>query len=451
MNSENSPPRAPWEKLGFGQTIAYAAGMIPAAYAPALIVGWLMYFYYPGEGEDVGTIYMGLGAFVLVQFVGRLMDSVADPLVGYFSDKTNTRWGRRIPFIIFGTPPLALTMALIWYPLTDHPSMANNLWLAGNLLVFWLAYTIVVAPHLSLLPEIAPEDKERNKVGGWMGVGEVLGTLIGAAIFGILIGKFKEGVQIGPIVIEDGFKLCGIIGGIGILVFFYLTWIFIKEKPYNAAKNVTFNFYRAARETLKNPTYPHFLVMISLLRLMVDIIFVLLPYYVVRHLGFKEDFAGILSAAIIVGAMLFFPLVIWASNKYGKKRVFSMGLLSFALFLPLGIVIPFTGLEGSTLQIVTGLVFFLLAPGAAAFLVLSRVVLTDVMDFDEKLTGFRREAMYNGIEGLITKLAAGIAPMLVALNFVLFNLENGVLTAFAMDAAIAFVAFLVFIPYPIRK
>ena len=148
------------QKLGIGRTLAYAAGIIPGAYSPALIVGWLMYFYYPGEGK--GVIYMSLGAFVAVQFIGRLMDSVSDPLVGYFSDKTKSRWGRRIPYIIFGTPFVAVTIALIWYPLTDHPSMANNLWLAGNLLVFWLAYTVVVAPHLSLLPEIAPEDRESS-------------------------------------------------------------------------------------------------------------------------------------------------------------------------------------------------------------------------------------------------------------------------------------------------
>jgi GPH family glycoside/pentoside/hexuronide:cation symporter len=430
-----------------------------------------MYFYHPGEGE--GKIYMGLGAFVIVQFIGRLMDSVADPLVGYFSDKTKTRWGRRIPYIIFGTPPLAISMALVWFPITDHPSMYNNLWLAFNLLVFWLAYTIVVAPHLSLLPEIAPDDVERNRVGGLMGFGEVIGTLFGAAIFGILIGTYSHGIKLGPIILSDGFKMIGVFSAFGILLFFWFTWWFIKEKPYSSSKDVQLNFYQAARETLNNPSYPNFLVMIALLRLLVDIIFVLLPYYVIRLLGLSLKFAGGLSGAIILGAVIFFPLIVWASNKFGKKKVFSLALLSFALFIPLAIIIPFLPLEGEGVKTIVAkivdlipklspeqvtptmfvsvCVFSLLAPGAAAFLVLSRVILTDVMDFDEKITGFRREAMYNGIEGLITKFAAGIAPMIVALNFFLFNMENGILTAFAMDALIALAAFLIFIPYPIRK
>ncbi len=84
-------------------------------------------------------------------------------------------------------------------------------------------------------------------------------------------------------------------------------------------------------------------------------------------------------------------------------------------------------------------------------MVLSRVVLTDIMDFDEKVTGFRREAMYNGIEGLITKFAAGLAPMLVAINIVVVGMETGILVAFGMDAVIALAAYIVFLPYPIRK
>jgi GPH family glycoside/pentoside/hexuronide:cation symporter len=436
--------------LSFGQTLAYAAGIIPGAYCPALLVGWLMYFYYPGEGK--GVIYMSLSAFVIVQFIGRLMDSVSDPLVGYFSDKTHSRRGRRIPYIIFGAPFVAVTLALVWFPITDHPSMANNLWLAGNLLVFWLAYTIVVAPHLSLLPEIAPESKERNAVGGWMGLAEVIGTLLGAAVFGIMIDAFKGGVELGPFHVADGFKLVGIMAGAAALGLFWLTWWFIKEKPFEAAKEVQFNFYQAVRETLKNPTYPHYLVMIALLRMLVDVIFVLLPYYVTRRLALSEGFAGGLSGAIILGAVVFFPLIIWGSNKYGKKRVFALGLLSFALFIPLAIVVPFLPVApGTPRMAVSILVFALLAPGAAAFLVLQRVIITDVMDFDEKITGYRREAMYNGIEGLITKFAAGVAPMIVALNFSLFTMDTGILTAFAVDALIALAAYLIFRPYPIEK
>ncbi len=439
--------------LTFWQTLCYSAGVLPAEFSPILITSWLMYFYIKGGGT--GVAYMSLGAFVLVQFLGRLMDSVSDPLVGFFSDRTRSRWGRRIPYIIFGTPFIAVTMALMWFPLTDHPSMANNVWLAGNLLVFWLAYTIVVAPHLSLLPEVAPGNEERLYVGGWQAVFQVTGIILATLGVGFAIEGFEEGVDLGVFKLADGYKFSGVVGAVATLVLFWLTWWFIKEKPHLAAKEVTFNFYRAARETLKNPTYPHYLVMIALLRLLVDVILGLLPFFVPAFVYMGEGMAGPVQAAIIVGAVLFFPLIISASNRYGKKKVFSVGLLSFAVLLPIGVILPVLPIYSAGLRLVAAIACFaLLAPGAAAFLVLQRVMITDIMDFDEKITGFRREAMYNGIEGLITKFAAGLAPVVIAINFALFNTPDfslGILTGFWVSAAVALVAYLIYRPYPIEK
>ncbi len=451
--------------LGVGSSLAYAAGMVPAAYGVQLITNWLMYYYYPGEGE--GKMYMALGTYVVIQLIGRVVDSVADPLVGYISDRTRSRWGRRIPYIIFGTPVLAVTMALMWFPLTEEPSMANNIWLAVNLCVFWFAYTVVVAPHLSLLPEIAPGNEERNRLGGWMALGEVLGYIIALVGFVILIETFKEGVSFGFIVhtiekeifvgwlsFENGFKFVGVLAGVWILILFWLTWWFIREKPAARSKEVPFNFFQAARETLKNPTYPPFLIMIALVRLLVDVVFVLVPYYTVVTLDLLEGDVAIFQGVMIIGSVFFFPLVIKIAQIKGKKWVFNKGLLSFAIVLPLPVILPFLPIDSAGgLKIAGAIVFATFAPGAAVFLVFSRVVLTDIMDFDEKVTGYRREAMYNGIEGLITKLAAGMAPVIVALNFFLFSESEGegILTAFVMNALIGLIAYLVFKSYPIEK
>ncbi|MFO8056926.1 MAG: MFS transporter [bacterium] len=437
-------------RLGVGRSLAYAAGMVPAAYGVQLITNWLMYYYYPGEGK--GKMYMALGTYVVIQLIGRVVDSVADPLVGYISDRTRSRWGRRIPYIIFGTPVLAVTMALMWFPLTEGPSMANNIWLAVNLSVFWFAYTVVVAPHLSLLPEIAPENEERNRLGGWMALGEVLGYIIALVGFAILIETFKEGVSFGPISFSNGFKFVGVIAGVWILILFWLTWWFIKEKPAARSKEVPFNFFQAARETLKNPTYPPFLIMIALVRLLVDVVFVLVPYYTVATLELVEGDVAIFQGCMIIGSVFFFPVVIKLANIKGKKWVFNKGLLSFAIVLPLPVILPFLPIDSAGgLKIAGAIVFASFAPGAAVFLVFSRVVLTDIMDFDEKVTGYRREAMYNGIEGLITKLAAGMAPVIVALNFFLFSEGKGILTAFVMNALIGLIGYLVFKSYPIEK
>ncbi len=441
------------KELTFIQTLAYSAGVLPAECFPLVLTSWLMVFYI---GKDVNNPkYMTLFAFVLVQFVGRLMDSVSDPLVGFFSDRTNSRWGRRIPYIIFGTPFVAITIALVWFPLTDHPSMANNLWLAGNLLVFWLAYTVVVAPHLSLMPEIAPGDKERLGVGGWMAVFGVIGMVLGSLAAGMVIEAFKDGVSLAGFQIKDGYKVTGIISGFIILIFFWLTWWFIKEKPFSESKSVPINFYRAALETLKNPTYPHYLVMIALVRLMVDVVLGVVPFFVVYFLFQHEGNAGFIQGAIIVGSVVFFPLILWGSGRYGKKKTFAFGLLVFASVMPLIVFVPVLPLYTQASRLLATIaVFGMLAPGAAAMLILQRVIITDIMDFDEKRTGYRREAMYNGIEGLITKFAAGLAPVVIGVNLALFNTPQfpyGIFTSIVFSAIIALIGYVAFKAYPIEK
>jgi glycoside/pentoside/hexuronide:cation symporter, GPH family len=453
MSNKNNDPIK--NDLTFGQTLAYAAGTLPAEFAPILITSWLFVFYIGSDTTSKTGLYMGLFAFVIVQFIGRVMDSVADPLVGFFSDRTESRWGRRIPYIIFGTPGIAITCILVWFPITDYPSMANNLWLLGNLLVFWFCFTVVVAPFLSLLPEIASSEKERLSVGGWQAVFAVIGMILASLVAGLAIVHFKDGIDLGFIRISDGYKIVGIFAAIIILVFHWLTWWFIKEKPASQIKKVDLNFYQATKETLKNPTYPHYVITISILRLLIDIVLGLLPFFVSAFLFLNEGQGGKVQAAIIVGSIFFFPIIVWTSKKYGKKKVFAIGLLSFATFLPLAVLIPVIPIYDATLRLIlTIFVFALLAPGAAAFLVLQRVMITDIMDYDEKITGFRREAMYNGIEGLIVKLAAGMAPVVIAFCILLFNTENfakGILVCFGICAFLALVAFSVFRFYPIRK
>jgi glycoside/pentoside/hexuronide:cation symporter, GPH family len=451
-------------RLSFGQTIAYSLGAVAASFAPMFVMGWLMRFYYKTADADGNPVtpFMSLTAIAVIMFIGKLSDSVSNPLVGYFSDQTKSRWGRRIPYIIFGPPVLAVTMVLIWFPPTDHPSWANNFWLAGNLVVFWAAYTAIVAPWLSLLPEVALENEERIRVGTYIAGTDILGRIIGAVVVGLVINAFVAkpslgiagGLHLGGLYIKDGYKLLALVGAVGVLLTLWPTWWFIKEPPHTPAKEVNLNFFQAVMETMKNPTWPHYLIMVTMLVMTVEGIMALIPFYAdnLLHLQQSDSWAGLFQGSIIIGAALFLPLVNWAANRYGKKAVFSLGLLSFAVILPLILLLPKLPLHSQSAKLVASFtVFLLLAPGASAMLVLQRPIITDIMDFDEKITGFRREAMYNGMEGLMTKIGSGLGPVVIAVNFGLFDFARGTIATFTTFAAAMLLAFLAFRPYPIRK
>ena len=90
-------------------------------------------------------------------FAGRLIEAFDDPLIGYWSDRTRTRWGRRGPLVVLATPFYALFFVLLWLPPNDHETVTNAIYLFVVIEAFHLFSTLSGGPFESLLPEIAPE------------------------------------------------------------------------------------------------------------------------------------------------------------------------------------------------------------------------------------------------------------------------------------------------------
>ena len=101
------------------------------------------------------------------------------------------------------------------------------------------------------------------------------------------------------------------------------------------------------------------------------------------------------------------------------------------------------------------LLLLLIAPLVSVFQVVPRTILADVMDHDEKLTGYRREAMYNGMEGLITKMASGLAPLIAGTLFSIFGNTAaqplGIRLCPLAGSVMALAAFVAFLFYPLKK
>ncbi|MCB1153969.1 MFS transporter, partial [bacterium] len=123
--------------LTFWQRFSYSLGEMGVSLSPAIVVSWFIYFYTgrpvmgadPNTGEAIqtGTLFLvSPFAIGLLGLIGRLVDSVADPLVGFYSDKWHFKMGRRIPWVVFGTPFLILFSILLWFP-PDGDGMGRTL------------------------------------------------------------------------------------------------------------------------------------------------------------------------------------------------------------------------------------------------------------------------------------------------------------------------------------
>ena len=137
---------------------------------------WLLFFLAPPVEEnlpsavprlDWGPIELDPRVLIAVVLtIGRVIDAVDDPIIGWWSDRTQTRWGRRLPFVLLGTPMYALFFGLLWLSPAGDSNWANALYLFIVLELFFLGSTLSGGPYESLLPEIAPSHRDRMSVVG---------------------------------------------------------------------------------------------------------------------------------------------------------------------------------------------------------------------------------------------------------------------------------------------
>lgn len=448
--------------LTWKQRFAYSIGNFGVGLLPAVVGSWGMYYYAPKADDPVLKPYIPLAIVGYVLFFGRLGEALINPFIGHWSDKTKTRFGRRIPYILIGAPLMVAAFVAMWFLPVPHESYINAAYVGVLFTIVCVGFAAVVAPYLSLLPELTPYDNERVTVSSIMAVFEVLGSIVAAVGAAVIIERYKGGfcAEIGGMKLGcegptglNGFQIVGVGVGVLTLICYLVTAFTVKEKPYSEAKEVKFSFWEGMRESFRNKAFTPYMVAVTALRLSLDTVIVVIPFIVTTVMNGTEETAGALQAGIVIFAIIMFPVVNWLSGKVGKKKVFFWGSFGFVVILPLTATIGSWPLFDPMTQ---GIILFTLAGlPVATISVLQRPLIADVIDADEKLTGYRREAMYNGMEGLFTRSASGLAWVVSSQLFILFGAtkENpgGILLCGPVAGALLLFGLLYFRKYPIEK
>lgn len=176
--TEYEPER---EKLNFSTKLAYGAGDMGPAMTANILVFFLLYFF-----TNVAGLPAGLAGSILM--IGKIADAINDPIVGMLSDRTRTRWGRRLPWMLAGAIPFGILFFLQWIVpnFSDDPSV-NNWWLFAYYvlisILFNLAYTAVNLPYTALTPELTQDYDERTSLNSFrfafsIGAGSILSLIL---------------------------------------------------------------------------------------------------------------------------------------------------------------------------------------------------------------------------------------------------------------------------------
>jgi GPH family glycoside/pentoside/hexuronide:cation symporter len=384
-------------------------------------------------GGMVIVLNLGLGmnpALVgLVSAVPRLTDAFTDPLMGYISDNTNTRWGRRRPYIFLGAIAAGVIFALLWQLPAGKTESFYFWYFLGGSLIFYLAYTMFATPWVAMGYELTPDYHERTRL---MGTQNFVGQLAyvvapwfllimqserwfddmvdGAAGLSIMIGAVVIIVGIMPaIFLRERFKAIAVAEA--------------KEKrqaPESAGKvmlRVIANFFRGFAITIK---FKPFLKLCAATFLVFNgfMLIASFQFYVIIYYVFGGDtvagaeYAGYSGTLGAISTFCVIIFVTWLGTRIGKRRTFfvttGVSMLGYALkWFCYNPDIPWLLLLPAPLM----------AFGLGGLFTIMPSMIADVVDADELNTHERREGMYGSIFWWVVKL--GMAAALAAGGFLL--------------------------------
>lgn len=380
MTEQSAPEPA---QLSFNYKFYWGVAALGTSLISGIYGGLLTIFY-----QD----YLGLSArwIGIAATVYALWNAFNDPLFGYITDSTQSKRGRRIPYMRFTAPFLALTFILVWFAPPQASQQTLFWWMLVTMLLYDTCYTIIGLVYSALLPEVTESDAQRNGLQISSSLFGMLGTLLGFLIPDFVRPKTGESSLVPLYIAMIAVALVG-------MTLILITTFKVKERREFAIVDQPIPVLDAVKYTF---TSKSFLILVA------------------------ENFMAILMSSLILGSIFYLAdyVLQWPA----------MQLLAF-LFIPLIIGIPLTTLFRKWLGVVGAQQFLLVIAGIGLVAIgfvptalipacialagiglagpqtLSNVLFAQVADEDELRSGQRREGAFFGVNALITKPAQSIA------------------------------------------
>jgi GPH family glycoside/pentoside/hexuronide:cation symporter len=347
----------------------------------------------------------GMAGFIVL--IGRVWDSINDPLIGTLSDRMRTRWGRRRPFLLFGALPFGMAFFLMFYvpPLADPGALI--LYYSGVYLLYDTLYTVVTVPYLSLLPELTEDYDERSRLVGWRVAVATLASLFAAGTFKLFAENlFAVWLGGGSAAIRQGYALTAALWGVLIALPLLLIFHVIRE-PERAAITTPLRFWQTFRQVFSNRPF-RLAALLNLISFTTsDIILVVIVRYLIDYLRVPTGFDNLLLALTLGASFLATPLVVWLMQRFDKRTAY---IISMA-FLTVVLLIATQATPGVLRPMIVGAL--LAGVGFSAMNIVPWAIVADVVEADELESGERREGLYIGYLVFLRKLASAVAIFVV--------------------------------------
>ena len=400
--------------IGIMQKIAFGIGMLGNQMFPASL------------GIFIVVLIQNLGfsplLYGVIAFIPRFFDAITDPIMGFISDNTRSRYGKRRQYVFLGAIITGISFILMWQLYIENGIVFNFWYFLLCSLVFYLGITIFGIPFVAMGYEMSDDFHERTKI---MAVSQFIGQ------FAWIIAPWIWVIIYDPAIFADpaaGTRELSIYIGIACTIFAITPAIFIKSrstidddnlvpltrKNIGASFSNIFNIFKDAYKNIpfRKLCLATFLVFNSFQTIAA------FSFFIIVHYLFSGDAssAGIWptlhgSVGALITTLLVIPVVSKMAQKYGKRQTFivsqSISIIGYILFW-------FLFIPGKPYMFLYALPFFSFGIGGLFTVMMSMTA--DVCDYEELQNGLpRKEGAFGAIYWWMVKLGTALAGLFAGL------------------------------------
>jgi glycoside/pentoside/hexuronide:cation symporter, GPH family len=360
---------------------------------------WL-FFLASVVGLDVGVA----GTIVLI---GRLWDAVNDPLVGLLTDRTDTRWGRRRPYFLFGAIPFGVGFILMFSVPPFTSQLALAVYYTFVFLIFNTVYTLINVPYAALTAELTQDYDERSSLVAWRMSFSILASLVTGAAFKVVAEQvFAPRLGAAEPNVQTGYLVAAVLWAVTMVIPPILLFRSIRE-PGHAPVRDPFRPLQTLKEVYANRPFRLGATIYFLTFSTTEMVLAVFIWFLVFYLRVPPGFESqVLGTALLV-ALLSMPLIVRMMHRFGKRETF---IICMTFWIAVLVIISRVA-PGEQQLILVAAMFAGVGLGAAH--VVPWAMVADVVEEDEYRTGKRREGIYAGYLVLFRKLAGAISVFFV--------------------------------------
>ncbi len=386
------------EKLPLSQKINYSLANMSLNSLNGIVITGFSFFYVTILGLDLltaGNMWLIFG----------IWNAINDPILGTLQDRTRTKIGRRKPYIRYGSFIYAALFILCWYPFGNLENQTVLKWnFLLSLCAFDTLFTMIGCILYPLPAEIAIKSSNRSTLMLWSNIiGGIFGLVTSTVTSVLLLDSGSESIDS----LHPWFRPSMIIIGIIMGIILFITSFFLKENMYTIEEK-PLGFFKSFMETFKNIPFLIYEIGVFMVLIAQSMLNGGLLYYMNDVLRIEGLLSTIPYVLLALSQVIFSIIINKLIKKNGLKKILVLG----GIWLIISLILMFF-IGWWYIGAIIGLI--LASFGIAAVSLTSSPMFSDIIDYDEILTGKRREASYSGIQAFLTKFCISIGNWLFLL------------------------------------